>query len=394
MLVARRWSEGIARGISCLSHSRGAAERPIRLGYLSHDLRGDVVGRLIPELIERHDRSRFLVTAYCYGQDDDSDVRRTLVAAFDSFVDLTGIDDPTAAERIYTDAIDILIDLTGYTSENPRPRILAFRPAPIQVNFLGFPGTMGADFIDYIIVDGFLAPADHQPGFRETLVPLLHCYQPSDTARPTGTLGLSRDACGLPAEAFVFCCFNQSYKLTPAVFDIWMRLLDAVPGSVLWLLETNTAASGNLPREAAARGIAAERLVFAKYTPVTEYVARLATADLFLDTLPYNAGATANDALWVGLPVLTCAGDSYVGRMAGSMLHAIGLPELVTSSLSEYEALGLELSQQPARLAELRHRLAENRARMPLFDMVRYTRDLEAAYARMWQCWVNGNAGH
>jgi protein O-GlcNAc transferase len=394
LMAARRWSEGIARGISPLSHSRRAAEHPIRLGYLSHDLRGDVVGRLIPELIERHDRSRFLVKAYCYGPDDGDAARRRLVAAFDSFVDLTGIDDATAAERIHADGIDILVDLTGYTSENPRTRILAFRPAPIQVNFLGFPGTMGAEFFDYIIVDGFLAPANHQPGFGETLVPLPHCYQPSDTARPTGTSGLSRIFCGLPAEAFAFCCFNQSYKLTPAVFDIWMRLLDAVPGSVLWLLETNTTASGNLRREAAARGIPPERLVFAKYAPMPEYMARLAMADLFLDTLPYNAGATANDALWAGLPVLTCAGDSYVGRMAGSMLRAIGLPELVTTSLADYEGRALELTRQPAGLAELRLRLAENRAQMPLFDMARYTRDLEAAYARMRQCWVDGNAGH
>jgi protein O-GlcNAc transferase len=388
LLAARRWSEGIARGISPLSHPRGAAEHPIRLGYLSHDLRGDVVGRLIPELIERHDRSRFLVKAYCYGPDDGSDARRRLVAAFDSFVDLTGIDDATASERIHADGIDILVDLTGYTSENPRTRVLAFRPAPIQVNFLGFPGTMGAEFIDYIIVDRFLAPADHQPGYSEKLVPLPDCYQPSDTARPTGTPGLSRAACGLPAEAFVFCCFNQSYKLSPAIFDIWMRLLDAVPGSVLWLLETNTTAPGNLRHEAAARGIAPECLVFAKPAPMPEYMARLATADLFLDTLPYNAGATANDALWAGLPVLTCAGDSYVGRMAGSMLRAIGLPELVTSSLSEYEARALELAREPARLAALRRRHVENRVHMPAFDMARYTSDLEAAYSRMFQRWL------
>jgi protein O-GlcNAc transferase len=394
LLAARRWSEGIACGISPLSHSRGAAERPIRLGYLSHDFRGDVVGRLIPELIERHDRSRFLVKAYCYGPDDGGDARRRLLAAFDGFVDLTGIDDATAAERIHADAINILIDLTGYTSENPRSRILAFRPAPIQVNFLGFPGTMGAEFIDYIIVDRSLAPEDHEPAYSEKLVRLPHCYQPSDTARPTGT-PLARAACGLPPFGFVFCCFNHTYKLTPTVFDIWMRLLHAVPGSVLWLLEANAAVSGNLWREAAARGIAAERLVFAKRAPVPEYVARLATADLFLDTLPYNAGATANDALWAGLPVLTCAGDSYVGRMAGSMLHAIGLPDLVTTSLVEYEQHAMQLAQQPARLAELRHQLAGNRARMPLFDMAPYTHDLEAAYAGIWQCWLNGEtAGH
>src|SRR5207237_7511074 len=223
-------------------------------------------------------------------------------------------------------------------------------------------------FIDYIIVDGFLAPPDQQPFYSEKLVQLPHCYQPSDPARPA-VLPTLRTGYGLPENGIVFCCFNHSYKLTPTVFDIWMRLLQAVPDSVLWLQEANTDVPGNLRREAAARRIAAERLVFAGRTPVPEYMGRLAAADLFLDTLPYNAGATANDALWAGLPVLTCVGDSYVGRMAGRMLHAVGLPELVTRSLAEYEALAFELAREPARLAELRRRLADNRWRTPLFDM-------------------------
>jgi predicted O-linked N-acetylglucosamine transferase (SPINDLY family) len=328
LLAARQWSQGFATSVTRFNHAPRTAQRPIPLGYLSQDLRGDVVGRLIPELIARHDRARFIVNAYCYGPDDGSGMRQRLVAAFDNFTDLTGIDDAAAAARIHADGIDILIDLTGYTSQNPRTRILAFHPAPIQVNFLGYPGTMGADFIDYIIVDGFLAPPDQQPFYRETLVQLPHCYQPSDPARPA-VLPAPRVDCGLPEDAVVFCCFNHSYKLTPAVFDIWMRLLQAVPGSVLWLLETNIAVPDNLRREAAARGVAAERLVFARHGPIPDYLARLAAADLFLDTFPYNAGATANDALWAGLPVLTCSGDFYVGRMAGSLLHAIGLPELV-----------------------------------------------------------------
>jgi predicted O-linked N-acetylglucosamine transferase (SPINDLY family) len=390
LLVARQWSEGFARGVTPFTHERPAAQRPIRLGYLSQDLRGDVVGRLIPEVIACHDRSRFAVNAYCYGPDDGSGMRQRLVAAFDNFTDLTGIDDAAAAARIHADGIDILVDLTGYTSQNPRSRILAFRPAPVQVNFLGYPGTMGADFIDYIIVDEFLAPPDQQPFYSEKLVQLPHCYQPSDPTRPAGMPALSRAAYGLPAEGPVFCCFNHSYKLTPAVFDIWMRLLRAVPGSILWLLEANIAASGNLRREAAARGITPERLVFARHAPIPEYLARLAAADLFLDTFPYNAGATANDALWAGLPVLTCAGNSYVGRMAGSLLHAVGLPELVTASPAEYEARALELARDPARLRELRRRLADNRARMPLFDMARYTSDIEAAYTGMWQRWRAG----
>jgi len=388
LLAARQWSEGFARGTP-FAHERAAAQRPIRLGYLSQDLRGDVVGRLIPDLIARHERSRFAVNAYCYGPDDGSDARRRLTVAFDSFTDLTGIDDVAAAARIHADGIDILIDLTGYTSQNPRTQILALRPAPIQVNFLGYPGTMGADFIDYIIVDGFLAPPDQQPFYSEKLVQLPHCYQPSDPARPA-VPPASRAACGLPEDGVVFCCFNHSYKLTPAIFDIWMRLLHAVPGSVLWLLEANAAVPGNLRREAAARGVAAERLVFARRVPIPDYLARLAAADLFLDTFPYNAGATANDALWAGLPVLTCSGDSYVGRMAGSLLHAIGLSELVTGSPAEYEALAITLAREPVRLTELRRRLEDNRARLPLFDMARYTRDIEAAYAGMWERWRSG----
>src|SRR5439155_13261611 len=327
---------------------------------------------------------------YCYGPDDGSAARHRLVAGFDSFADLTGLDDAVAAARIHGDGIDILVDMTGYTSQNPRARILASRPAPIQVSFLGYPGTMGADFIDYIIVDRFLAPAEHQPFYSERLVRLPHCYQPSDTSRPAAMPAASRAACGLPAGGLVLCSFNHSYKLTPAVFDIWMRLLRAVPGSTLWLFEANPAVPDNLRHEATARGVRAERLVFARHAPIPEYLARLAAADLFLDTSPYNAGATANDALWAGLPVLTCSGDSYVGRMAGSMLHAIGLPELATTSLPEYEARALELMREPARLAELRRRLADNRSRMPLFDMARYTRNLEAAYSRMWDRWRAG----
>jgi protein O-GlcNAc transferase len=200
----------------------------------------------------------------------------------------------------------------------------------------------------------------------------------------------SRAANGLPADGVVFCCFNHSYKLTPAVFDIWMRLLQAVPGSVLWLYQANSAVPDNLRREAVARGVEPERLVFARHAAMADYLARLGAADLFLDTLPYNAGATANDALWAGLPVLTCVGDSYVGRMAGSLLHAIGLPELVTTSLVEYETRAQQLAGEPARLMELRQRLAQNRARMPLFDMARYTKDIEAAYAGMWDRWRAG----
>jgi protein O-GlcNAc transferase len=277
----------------------------------------------------------------------------------------------------------------GYT-QGGRWSIPMARPAPIQVSFLGYPATMGADFIDYLIADRWIAPLDDQPFYTERLVQLPECYQPSDTRRVVGPAP-SRATCGLPERGFVFCCFNNSYKITPAFLDIWTRLLRQIPDSVLWLVKSYPAVETNLRREAAARGIAPERLMFADRVPMAEYLARLAAADLFLDTLPYNAGATANDALWAGLPVLTCTGDGYSGRMAGSLLQAVGLPELVTGSLDEYEALALRLATEPEVLAGLRERLARNRDTAPLFDMARYTRHLEAAYRQMFETWQRGD---
>jgi protein O-GlcNAc transferase len=361
----------------------------IRLGYLSADFRRHPVGHLIAELIERHERRDFEVVGYSSGPDDGSEARARLKGAFDRFVDITMIPYRDAARLIHADAIDILVDCNGFT-RGARTRIFACRPAPIQVNYLGYPGTMGADFIDYIIVDRFVAPPDQQPFYTERLVHLPNCYQPSDTTREIAEPAPSRVECGLPEAGFVFCCFNNSYKITPDFFDIWMRLLHAVPGSVLWLVESNALVKDNLRREAASRGVAAGRLVFALPVPLPEYLARLGLADLFLDTLPYNAGATANDALWAGLPVLTCSGATYAGRMAGALLTAIGLPELITTSLAEYEALALRLATEPGRLAALRQRLARNRSAMPLFDTARFTRHLEAAYRGMWERWRAG----
>jgi len=361
----------------------------IRLGYLSADFRQHPVGLLIAGMIEHHDRRRFEILGYFCGPDDQSAMRARLAGAFDRFADISKMGYRQTAELIDADVVDILIDLTGYTGHT-KTAILAYRPAPIQVNYLGYPGTMGADFIDYIIVDRFVVPEDQQPFYTERLVHLPHCYQPSDTGREIANPAPSRAECGLPEEGFVFCCFNTSYKITPAFFDIWMRLLNAVPGSVLWLVAANARVKDNLRREAVRRGVVAERLVFSSPAPMPLYLGRLALADLFLDTLPYNAGATANDALWAGLPVLTCAGKTYVGRMAGALLKAVGLPELITTSLEEYEALALRLAQKPEMLAQLRARLAQNRATHPLFDTERFTRNLEAAYRRMWETWIAG----
>jgi predicted O-linked N-acetylglucosamine transferase (SPINDLY family) len=282
-----------------------------------------------------------------------------------------------------------LIDLTGY-AENSRTRILASRPAPVQVNGIGYTGTTGADFIDYIIADPFVAPMDERRYFAEQIVHLPHCYMPSDSKRKTAGRIPTRAECGLPPEAFVFCCFNNRYKLTPRFWDVWMRLLKAVPDSVLWLLEARSFVRENLRREAAHRGVGPERLIFAAPAPLPEFLALNRLADLFLDTLPYNAHTTANDALWAGLPVLTCVGSTFAGRVAGSLLRAIRLPELVTSSIDDYEQLALKLARTPSFLAELRQRLNRHRETMPLFDMARYTQSLEDAYRGMWDIWLKG----
>jgi predicted O-linked N-acetylglucosamine transferase (SPINDLY family) len=316
-------------------------------------------------------------------------MRARLTRTFDRFVDIRDTSHPRAAERIHADAVDILVDLTGYTAHG-RTAVLAYRPAPIQVNYLGFPGTIGGEFIDYTIVDRFLAPMEHQPFYTERLVQLPNCYQPNELRQEVAGRTPSRLECGLPENGFVFCCFNTSYKLTPAFFDIWMRLLNAVPGSVLWLVAPNLSAKNNLQREAVHRGVAPERLVFATPAARPEYLSRLALADLFLDTLPYNAGATASDALWAGLPVLTCSGETYVGRMAGALLTAAELPQLITTSLEDYERLALRLATEPGLLAGLRQGLIWNRSAVPLFDIARFTRDLEAAYRQMWETWRTG----
>ncbi len=390
LIGARQWAEGVKPppGIS-LSHRPRRAGGRIHVGYLSVDLRNHPVALLAAELFERHDRDRFRVTAYSCGEDDGSALRRRLEGAFDRFVDLCPVDDATAARRIHDDEVDILVDLTGYTT-GTRTAILAARPAPVQVNYLGFPGTMGADFIDYVIGDEIVTPADQQLNFAERLVRLPHSYQANDTKRPIAPSRPSRSECGLPEHGFVFCCFNNTFKITPMVFDVWMRLLDQVPGSVLWLLRANDGVADRLRSEAARRGVDPARLVFAPRRDLADHLARHDRADLFLDTLPYNAHTTASDSLWAGLPVLTCRGETFAGRVAASLLNAVGLPELITASLAEYEALALALARDPARLEALRRRLRTNRDAAPLFDSAAFTRDLETAYSRMWQAWCDG----
>lgn len=368
---------------------RTPERKKLRIGYLSGDFCRHATAILTAELFERHDRSSFELVAYSHGPEDRSEIGRRMRQAFDSFADIRSLRDEEAAARIKNDAIDILIELKGYT-KGARTGIAARRPAPIQVSFLGFPGTMGAPFIDYIIADPFILPLDQQPFYNEKIVHLPHSYQPNDTKRLIADVTPTRAECGLPGQGFVFCSFNNSYKITPQFFSIWMRLLNEIPDAVLWLLDANALVKDNLRRAAAARGVDPDRLVFARKLPSPEHLARHRLADLFLDTLPYNAHTTASDALWAGLPVLTCAGNTFAGRVAGSLLHAAGLPELVTHSPADYEALALRLARERPHLQRLRQKLLDNRLSAPLFDIAQYTRDYEAALTHMWEIWANG----
>ncbi|MGH9433579.1 MAG: tetratricopeptide repeat protein [Terriglobia bacterium] len=386
---ARQWAAQNLRGSNESARQPGFATRrqdKITLGYLSCDFHEHATAHLTSELFELHDRSRFEVTAYSYGPDDGSLARRRLVAAFDRFVDIAELSFADAARQIRQDGVDILVDLKGYTA-NARPPIVALRPAPVQVNYMGFPGTLGSRAIDYIIADQYVIPSSQQPFFSEKLVHLPDCYLVNDRTRKISPHVPSRQDCGLPEAGVVFCCFNTSYKITRRMFDIWMRLLKAVPGSALWLLESNPHATGNLKKEASARDVSAERLIFAPVLPNPDHLARFALADLFLDTLPYNAHTLASDALWGGCPVVTCSGRTFVSRVAGSLLNAVGLPELVTTSLEAYESLAFELARDPDRLRSIRQKLAANRLTTPLFDSRRFTRNLEAAYESMWSAY-------
>ena len=358
-------------------------DRKIRIGYLSSDFNQHPVSALISELLERHDRDRFEIFGFCYSKGDGSEARARVISAFDKYIPIVEMNDSQSAECIRDEGIDILIDLKGYTSD-ARTRILAHHPAPIQVNFLGYPATMGSDFIDYIIGDRHVTPMDHQSHFDEAIVQLPHCYMPSDTKRKIAEQMPTRKAHGLPEEGFVFCSFNNAYKITEEIFSIWMGLLKQVEGSVLWLFEANKLCKANLQREAITCGIDPRRLVFAPKLPeVEDHFARYRLADLFLDSTPYNAHTTANDALWAGLPVLSCAGESFASRVARSLLHAIELPELAVNTLEEYEAMALKLANDAPLLEALRSRLEANRLSTPLFDIETYARDIESAFLQM-----------
>jgi predicted O-linked N-acetylglucosamine transferase (SPINDLY family) len=361
----------------------------IRLGYVSGEFHDQATAHLAAGLYERHDRSQFEVIAFDNGPDDGSPMRRRLEAAFDRMIDIRALPGQAAAERVAAEGIDILVNLNGWFGRH-RADLFARRPAPVCVNYLGFPGSMGAPYMDYLIADRIVVPEGERRFCSEQVVWLPHSYQVNDDRRKIAA-SPGRADCGLPQEAFVFCNFNTSYKLHPDMFGRWLRLLAALPQSVLWLLESNGLMAANLRREAASRGIAPDRLVFAPFAPSADNLARLALADLGLDGLPVGAHTGASDLLWAGVPLLTCRGAAFSGRVAASLNTAIGLPELIAESLDDYEALALALARDPPRLAGLRARLAANRATAPLFDTARTTRHLESAYRTMWERFAAGD---
>jgi predicted O-linked N-acetylglucosamine transferase (SPINDLY family) len=358
-------------------------KRKIRLGYYSADFYNHAMSYLMAELFESHDRKRFELVGFSFGPDVTDGMRQRVSAAFDNFIDVSRNSDLDVAKLSRDLGVDIAVDLNGYTKDS-RTQIFANRCAPIQVNYLGYPGTMGTAYIDYIVADKTLISDEGRGFYTEKIVYLPHCYQVNDSARKISERIYTKNELGLPDDAFVFCSFNNNYKILPNIFDSWMRILNATEGSVLWLFEDNPIAAQNLIKEAQARGIDPQRLMFAKRMEHAEHLARHRLADLFLDTLPYNAHTTASDALWAGLPVLTLAGKSFPSRVAASLLNTIGLPDLITTTQEEYERKAIELAHDPIRLMEMKQRLNTSRLSSPLFNGKLFARHLESAYENMY----------
>jgi protein O-GlcNAc transferase len=389
LLAARKWVQYRIRPKPVLPPALfDLVAGRLRIGYIGSDFRTHALANLLTEVIERHDRSRFEVFGYSFGVDDRGPARARFAKAFDHFIDVRAETFEQTVQRIRDDRIAILFDTGGHVV-NARTEIFAARAAPIQVNCM-FPSTLGADFYAYIMTDHFVTPPEQQVNFDERFMLLPHCYMPGDAQRPMGPVP-TREQCGLPPVGLVFCCFNATWKIHPRMFDIWMRVLEKAPGSVLWLLDSNAASRENLRTEARRRHVAPERIVFAPRAPLAEHLARHALADLFLDTFPCNAHTTTNDALFAGLPLVTCAGETFSSRVSGSHLRAIGLPELVTGNLADYEALALKLAHDPGLLASYRARLRANRDREPLFDTAAYTRALEGLLWTAWETWIAAN---
>lgn len=362
----------------------------IRIAYVSPDLRQHPVGHLMAGIFENHDKSKFEIISISLGIDDQSCLRSRFMKASDKFVDARQMNSRDIAELMRSLEVDIAIDLAGYTADS-RTGVFAYRPAPVQVNYLGFAGTLGTEYMDYILADRHVIPEDDHANFSEEVVYLPDTYLPTDGSLRLSDRMPTREEYGLPSTGFIFCSFNHDYKINPPIFDLWMRLLKKVPGSILWLMKLNSSAEANLLKEAAIRGVEAERIIFATRVPnVEDHLARYQLAGLFLDTTPYNAHTTASDALRAGLPVLTCQGKAFPGRVAGSLLHAIGLPELIADSLVEYEDKAFQLATDTAKLDDIKRRLKANRNTYPLFNTVKFCRNLEAAYAGMYERYQSG----
>lgn len=382
--IARHHAGRVAAraGAPLRREARARGER-LRIGYASADFHDHAVAHLTAGLFERHDRARFDIHAYSFGHDDGSAYRRRIAAACARFVDLGAAPFRAAAERIAADGIDVLVDLMSHTGRS-RPEVFALRPAPVQAAWLGYAGTTGAGFIDYLVGDRVVVPESDLAWYSEQVVWLPHSYLATDDTQPIDARVPTRAECGLPARGVVFCAFNQVAKIDAGIFARWMRVLAAVPDSVLWLADPGPGARGNLAQAAARAGVAADRLVFAaRIAEKSAHLARHGVADLFLDTHLYNAHTTACDALWAGLPVLTCPAPSFQGRVATSLLHAVGLPELAVATLADYERTAIELARAPERRAELKARLGRNRRALPLFDTARFARGIERAFETM-----------
>jgi predicted O-linked N-acetylglucosamine transferase (SPINDLY family) len=363
----------------------------IRLAYVSADFREHAMAYLLAGLFENHSKDHFETIAISFSPEDVSQTGQRVKAAFGTFIDASSMNDDEVIDLIENLEVDIAVDLLGFTQAH-RTALFSRRPAPIQVNYLGYPGTMGAGFYDYILADRHVIPPEDRHCYSENVVYLPDTYQVNDSKRYIVEQTPTREDLKLPDTGFVFCCFNSNYKIAPDIFDIWMRLLNKVPGSVLWLMGCSATVRLNLKREAAARGVETGRLVFAPHMKHAEHLARQRVADLFLDTLPYNAHTTASDALWAGLPVLTCTGTTFSGRVASSLLHAVGLSELITHNLEEYENLALKLATKPALLADIRAKLLRNRSKYPLFDTARFCYHIESAYVTMWERYQRGES--
>ena len=393
--VATSWSRDIVRRVSKVEVDFSFVDRRrnkgrITVGYLSHDFSDHPVANLMASLYGLHDRSNFRIFCYSTGKDDGSSYRKRIRRNCDRFIELCHLGHSEAAMRIYKDRVDILVDLNGHT-EGSRLEICALRPAPVQVTYLGFPGTTGADFLDYIITDRIVTPVHHANYFAESLVYMPHCYMVSDNSQRISDKNWKKADFRLREDGFIFSSFNQSYKIDPKMFDTWMKILHEVPEGFLWLQQLNETAQRNLRGQARERGVDPDRLIFAeKMALKEEHLARLRVSDLALDTRMYNGHVTTNDALWAGVPVITLEGTHFASRVSSSILTAIGLPGLVTHTLEEYRVLAIRLAQNPDELEGIRQRLAGNRLTKPLFDTPRFARNLERAYKEMWNIFLAG----